>query len=278
MVSAPDPLLSADDKARLLLEAFPRRPLRILHGGGHNYVMVFGIFFALMMLVVLGGALKESLPGMVTDAKFRWGAAYAVDELATVSGACKRMKFIIVSCSGKINYYTDGPDSAVAIAPLNFMFLGSDTQLHPRVLRGTSDRSLVSTTDSLERWGSVVTLTTLITAIIAALVVSGLSMAIKNYRAQRLIGRTLALRPVLAEIKKEGTEVSVRYVAHIDGKRMKGTSYLLDGIRPLQMQWNLHLALAVWVAETNQVIVLDEQLGTLDLTDAEKQRLLAFVY
>lgn len=262
------------DRAELLLDAFPQRPIRLLHTGHHKYAILGALVMFLGALAILIGSLREVLPGIVTDARLKWNGDYVVDQLATVKGGCRQSKFIFISCDGEIVHNTV-PGGPVMKTQLSFGYFGTELHKQIQVVRGSSDPSLVSTTGSLDHVAGIVIHFLLIHGLLAILAITTFRFGVQAVRAHRMVGKEVQLQAILVGVGRNTSNGPLQYSVHIDGKLSKGAANVKDGAAPFYLQWSGDVALAVLVAQTRQVIVLDEHLASLDLSKSEKERLIA---
>ena len=81
------------------------------------------------------------------------------------------------------------------------------------------------------------------------------------------------LRPVLAAIVEADEKRNVTFEALVDGVSVRSVNRMRDTDTPLYASTG-H-ALAVWVDSIRHLILLDEQLSVIELTDDERARIRA---
>jgi hypothetical protein len=231
----------------------------------------------LFMIVLFGGLLTvpliTMLPDIRSDATMARAGKAEVDPNATVSGSCKRMKFIFVDCSANITYQPDPASPATATLAQSFTFVGGDYNNAVTVLRSKANPRLVTTSLAVDHLSNRMVTMIGFLLIFAALLYYSVGELRRTLQGRALAGKAKMLRPVLATLLSSDEHNNIGFTATVDGKVIKGSNRLRDGDSMFGVNLDQTTVLAVLVAGTRHLILVDSDMTVIDLSDAEREQL-----
>jgi hypothetical protein len=253
------------DLAHLLPErAIAVRPPPAADGGTTGVIM--------LLLVLLGGVVAWLGPGIANDWRMR-DEVLADANLQTREARCRSWLAAVRLCN--VTLVADKGDAA-GERTLWYVFLGEtgDQALAP--LRSRSDPARITTDlGQAKLYNRLITL-----LLFAGMIAFGISVAATMLRRGMETRRAIAgmsgrgLRPVVVEIERNNRLPPRRrlwvYLYEDGGKRERTLVEWPSRLQPLFTTLDERWALALQANEGGTPLLLDVDLGALDLTDAEK--------
>ena len=225
-----------------------------------------------LLLILLGGVIAWLGPGIVSDWRMR-GEGVAAADLQSRDARCRSWLGALRFCT--VTVATDTGDAA-GERTLWFVFLGGTGEQAMALQRSRSDPSRVTTELGLAKvYNRLFTL-----LLFSGMAAFGISVAatmlwrgIETRRAfAAMSGR--ALRPVVVEMERNNRLPPRRrlwvYLYDDGGKRERALVEWPSKLQPLFTTLDEGWALALQGEEGGTPLLLDVDLGALDLTDAEK--------
>lgn len=257
-----------------LSAAFPARAIVVHYGGVlHNTMMWVGM--ALLFGALAAFSVYASLPDIIHDLGMNGAAEAEVDPTANVEGACRTMKFIFIDCNATIRYRRDQASAEVTEVQQSFLFLGTSANTTVDVLRSKAHPERVTTSLATSHLGNRIFTLLLVSLILGGLSAGAVREGWASIQRRRLEGKAVQLRPVIATLLQSDEHGNVTFEARIDGKTVKAANRLREGDLPLCLPASDGQVLAVAVVGTSYLILLDDDLSVLDVSDSERAQIKA---
>lgn len=258
-----------------ILNAFPKRPLRIANSGvpparGQVFLALF------MFLIVIGGAIWVG-PNLVRDFVIQ-ADPVEVPEADIRNGECSTYRGVFTDCGADIAYDIKGKHVEASLRYLFIDFNNSDYQVS--VMRSASHPSMATLSLGLDMLWNRTVVAAVIGLGFLALGLGLLRGAMRSARFNREVQADVELVPVPATVTLArklafglmGTTYSVKYT--LDGKKFQNAhSGFKSKERPfvLGMDGKKIVLLGAIPRQGGMLVLLDAALERVDFTDAERQ-------
>lgn len=225
-----------------------------------------------LLLVILGGIVGWLGPGIASDLRMR-NEMVAAPDLQSRAAQCRSWLAALKFCTVTLASEKDG---AAGERTLWYAFLGGTGDQAMAPLRSRSDPSRVTTGLGLAKvYNRLITLL-LFAGMIASCIGVAAAVLWRGRNARRafaaMSGR--GLRPVMVEIERNNRLPPRRrlwvYLYEDGGKRERALVEWSSKLQPLFTTPDERWALALQGNDGGTPLLLDVDLGSLDLTDAEK--------
>ncbi|MFZ6871616.1 hypothetical protein ACO0LF_06035 [Undibacterium sp. Di27W] len=260
---------SAEAQLASISAAFPKRSMKILATGKQGVLMLIGL--SMTGLLFLVGLIYMTVPDFLYD--YKVSKDPVVDERAEIHGSCKSRKVIFIDCDVKIRYLPTPQDSVAQEIKHSFWFVSFQPSMSTVAVRSRSNPSMITTTMATEhitnRFFMILTF-----ALLFGFITFGcLYAAWLSNLFNRLIQTKPGLLPVMVKVKDIQNERTVYFETDIDGVKKKLRHIMRKKEGPLFLPHQQDMALAVRLAGTPHVVILNDDLTTLDFTEQERSTL-----
>ncbi len=264
---------TAEAQLASISAAFPKRRMQILATGKQGVLMLLGLSLVGLLFVV--GLLYMTLPDFLYD--YKVSKDPVVDESAQIHGSCKSRKVIFIDCDVKINYLPTPQDTVRKEIKHSFWFVSFQPSMRTDAVRSQSNPDMITTSMATEhitnRFFMILTFTVLFGFIFfGCLYAAWLSHLFKS-----LIQTKPGLQAVMVKVKDIQNERTVFFETDIDGKKKKLRHIMRKKESPLFLPHQEDMALAVRLNGTPHVVLLNDELTTLDFTEQERSTLMAAI-
>jgi len=235
--------------------------------------MLLGL--SMVGLLCLVGLLYMTVPDFLYD--YKVSKDPVVDESAQIHGSCKSRKVIFIDCDVKINYLPTPQDTVRKEIKHSFWFVSFQPSMRTDAVRSQSKPDMITTSMATEhitnRFFMILTFTVLFGFIFfGCLYAAWLSHLFKS-----LIQTKPGLQAVMVKVKDIQNERTVFFETDIDGKKKKLRHIMRKKESPLFLPHQEDMALAVRLNGTPHVVLLNDELTTLDFTEQERSTLMAAI-
>ncbi|PXX45036.1 hypothetical protein [Undibacterium pigrum] len=265
--------VSAEAQLASINAAFPKRRMQILTTGKQGLLSLIG--FSMVGLALLIGALYMALPDFLYD--YKVSRDPVVDESAQIHGSCKTRKAIFIDCDVQIRYLPTPQDTVAKEIKHSFMFVSFQPSLSTVAVRSRSDPSMITTSIATEHITNRFFMILTFSALFAFIFFGCLYGAWKSFLLKNLIKNKPGLQAVMVKVNDIQNERTVSFETEIDGKKKKLQHILRKKEEPLFLPRQEDLALAVRLTGTPHVILLNDELTTIDFTEQERSALKAAI-
>lgn len=256
---------------------FPNRPLQLARRPAVVRPMVLRLLLSVLLLGMGVFAAWTQLPGIVKDFGLRGKGAIASD-VRIIEGKCKSHKAILTDCSGTLSFRTLPEHGGQQIrTKLDFLMtfdLDQDADLFIRYDPANPDRNSASWAQN-HLWNRVYTVLVMAGLMLAVGAATVYSAFTPLRQARALRASLAAPRPVavrLSNLRRDGKKIVAAVHWWHGGKERKADQPFRADEEPLFLGDSDH---ALGLLSSDGVpTVLDSSLSDLELSDAERERIL----
>lgn len=261
--------------AHPVLEAFPKRPVRVLRSPLMSPLGVVVLVLVLAFFACLFPGLEGS--GLMRDWKIS-GAPVAVRDADITDGRCTT-RFVLVDCSAKLSYRVAGVTYRSEPSLMFFSFDGYD---RAAAVRSRDNPELATLDIGLqELWNRTITLAALFAGL-GALAIFGLTLLPESRRWRQLVKTQANVNvvPTIVEITGNRTSYGktsyyIRYEAANGRKRRAQIGMGKEKPFVVGADGKRALALGVFAVPGGRPLLLNENLTAVELSDDERNALWA---
>jgi hypothetical protein len=257
-------------KLGAIASAFPQRAIVIHHAGEAQKTPIY-VLMCLVLAFIFYQIAHDTLPSLVSDVGMAGAGKSQLDPAASATGSCKRIKWLLIECHATISYAIS-PQASYKVEK-NFSFVSADYDNTVQVLRSTRDWKQATTTLAMDQLGNrLVTAGAMFLLLLGTLGAFGWRGWLV-FQRNKLENNTWIVHPVLATIDSGESATKLTFHAEVDGMLRKGVHDQRRDDTPFAL--GAGQVLALLVVETGHLILLDQCLTTLGLTDEERMRIRA---
>lgn len=259
----------AADQFAAITRAFPKRRMTILASGKQGVLVALGLGFACLLMLL--GLLYMTVPDLIYD--YKVSKDPVLDTQAEIHGSCKTRKVIFVDCDVKIKYLPTPQDTVAKEIKHSFWFVSFEPSMSTDAIRSRTDPGMITTTIAVEHMTNRFFMILSFTVLFGGLFIGSLFSARQTYAFNRIAKEKPELQPVLAKVTHIQNERVVRFETTIDGVTKKRSHIMRKKEGPLFLPNRADMVLAVAVKGSKHVILMNEDLTSLDFTEQEKTAL-----
>jgi hypothetical protein len=253
--------------------AFPKRRMQILTTGKQGVLSLIGL--SLAGLVFLVGLLYMTVPDFLYD--YKVSKDPVVDDRAEIHGSCKSRKVIFIDCDVKIRYLPTPQDTIAKEIKHSFWFVSFQPSMSTEAVRSRSNPGMITTTMATEHITNRFFMILTFALLFGFMTFGCLYAAWLSHLFNRVIQTKPGLLPVMVKVKDIQNQRTVFFESDIDGVKKKLRHIMRKKESPLFLPHQEDMALAVRLTGSPHIVLLNDDLTTLDFTEQEKNALRAAI-
>ena len=262
---------SAPQRSRThkILDAFPKRPMSILHSRLTATWLNFSFFIVSTIFMIFLPVFQA--PDLIDD--YRISKNPVKDTQAQIQGHCRVMRHILINCKANISYHIDPALPQQSHVEREFSYLGFKAADSISAVRSEKNPALITTDLEIKHLKNRITfLVVWFLGFFTLCLYSGSSL-INDLQFRKMLRSKVILKPVIAEISEISENNGIPFSTSIKGKKRVWNTPFREHETPLFISPGTNLALAVTILNTSFILLLDEDFSCLDFTEEEEQSL-----
>lgn len=263
------PTTPQKSRTHKILDAFPKRPMSIIHSRLTNTwlslaILVVSAIFLFFLPII-------EAPDLIDD--YRISKKPVKDTQAQVEGSCRVMRHILISCNASISYQPDPTEPQKVQVRREFSYLGFQAADSIAAVRSEKDMRLITTDLEIKHLKNRITVLVVWCLFFFFVCFYTVLSILEDLRFRKMLRSKVLLKPVIAEVTEISETNSVRFSTSIKGKKRIWNNAFRENEAPLFISTEANLALAVTLLNAPFILLLDEDFSCLDFTEEEEDSL-----